>query len=93
MYDRQNEGSAMSACGPSHEKRTDRQSGSTRHGEVSVEMMAQDVLSLGVNFGQNKWSLDESHSTAMRVMLDEIYEQVLEANRLAVEKRLAKRGR
>lgn len=64
-----------------------------RRGEVSVEMTAQDVLSLAVNFAQNKWPLDESHSTAMRVMLDEIYEQVLEANRLAVEKRLAKLGR
>ncbi len=64
-----------------------------RRGEVSVEMTAQDVLSLAVNFAQNKWPLDESHSTAMHVMLDEIYEQILEANRLAVKKRLAKRGR
>ena len=83
----------MSARGPGHGKRPAGESTAGRRGEVSVEMTAQDVLSLAVNFAQNKWPLDESHSTAMRVMLDEIYEQILEANRLAVEKRLAKWGR
>ena len=83
----------MSVCDPGREKRTAGQVDAGRHGEVSVEMAAQDVLSLAVNFGQNKWPLDESHSAAMRVMLDEICEQVLEVNRLAVEKRVAKRVR
>lgn len=82
----------MSACGPSREKRIAGQS-ARRCGELSVEMTAQDVLSLAVNFAQNKWPLDESHSTAMRVMLDEIYEQILEANRQAASKRPAKRVR
>ncbi len=82
----------MSAHGSGQMKRTAGQVDAGRHGEVSVEMTAQDVLSLAVNFAQNKWPVDKGHSTAMRVMLDEIYEQVLEANRLAVEKRLANQG-
>ena len=82
----------MSDRGPGREKRIAGQS-ARRRGGVSVEMTAQDVLSLAVNFAQNKWPLDESHSTAMRVMLDEIYGQLLEANHLAVEKRLANQGR
>ncbi len=64
-----------------------------RHGDVSVEMTAQDILSLAVNVAQNKWPLDESHSSAMRLALEEVLEQILEANRLAVEKRLANQGR
>ena len=58
MCDRQNEDSGMSACGPSSEKRTDRQLRSRRRGEASVEMTAQDILSLAVNVAQNDWPLD-----------------------------------
>ncbi len=83
----------MSARSPGHGKRPAGESTARRSGEVSEEMTAQDDLSIAVNFAQNKWPLDERHSTAMRVMLDEFYEQILEANRLAVKKRLAKRGR
>ncbi len=48
-------------------------------------MTAQDILSLAVNVAQNQWPLDERHSTALRVMLDEVLEQVVEVNRLAIE--------
>ncbi len=83
----------MSAHGSGRKKRTAGQMDAGRHGDVSVEMTAQDILSLAVNVAQNKWPLDESHSSAMRLALDEIHEQVLESNRLAVEKRLANQGR
>jgi len=96
LCDRQNEDSGMSACGPNSEKRTDRRLGSGRRGEASVEMTAQDILSLAVNVAQNDWPLDTlgcgatKSLGALRVMLDELFEQILEANRLAVAKR---RGR
>jgi len=83
----------VSACGPSSEKRKGRQVGSRRRGEASVEMTAQDILSLAVNVAQNDWSLDTVGSgattnlAALRVMLNELFEQILEANRLAVAKR------
>jgi hypothetical protein len=70
-----------------------------RCGTVSVEMTAQDILSLAVNVAQNDWPLDTlgcgatTNLNALRVMLDELFEQILEANRLAVEKRLTKRAR
>ena len=89
----QNEGSGMSARGPSSEKRTGRQLGSRRRGEASVEMTAQDILSLAVNVAQNDWPLDTlgcgatKNLDALRVMLDELFEQILDANRLAAEKR------
>ena len=79
----------MSAHGSGRKERTAGQVHVGRAGELSVEMTAQGYLSLAVNVAQNNWPLDESHSTAMRLMLDEIYEPVLEANRLAVGKRLA----
>ena len=83
----------MSACGPGSEKRADRQLGSRRRGEASVKMTAQDILSLAVNFAQNDRPLDTpgcgatKNLDALRVMLDELFEQILEANRLAVTKR------
>ena len=46
--DSQNEDSGMSVRGPSSEKPTDCQLGSRRRGEASVEMTAQDILSLAV---------------------------------------------
>lgn len=99
MRDRQKEDSGLSACGPSSEKRTDRQLGSRRRGEASVEMTAHDILSLAVNVAQNDWPLDTlgcgatKNLDALRVMLDELFEQILEANRRAAEKRRTKRAR
>jgi len=93
LSDRQNEDSGMSAGGPGSEKPTDRQQGSRRRGEVSVEMTAQDILSLAVNVAQNGWPPDTlgcgatNSIDALRVMLDELFEQILEANRRATEKR------
>ncbi len=73
----------MSTRGPSHGKRPAGQSTAGRHGEVTVEMTAQDVLSLAVNLAQNDWPLDGCDSTATRVMLDEIYGRILPAAQLA----------
>ncbi len=60
---------------------------------MSVEMRAQNILSLAVNVAQNDWPLDGCDSTAMRVMLDELLEQILEADSRAAEKRLGNQGR
>ena len=60
---------------------------------MSVEMTEPDILSLAVNVAQNDGSLDENHSAAVRVMLGEVLAQILKANRRAVVKRLAERGR
>ena len=85
--------SGMSACDPRSEKRTNRQLGSRRRGEASIEMTAQDILSLAVNVAQNDWPLDTlgcgatKNLDALRVMLDELLDQILEANRRAAEKR------
>jgi hypothetical protein len=56
-------------------------------------MTAQDIPSLAVNVAQKDWPLNGCDSTAMRVMLDELLEQILEADRRAAEKRLANQGR
>lgn len=70
-----------------------------RRGEVSAEMTAQDILSLAVNVAQNKWPLDVvgcgaiKNLDAMRVMLDELFSQILEANRRAASKRLVNQSR
>ena len=69
------------------------QSKAGRRGEVSVRMTASDILSLAVNVAQNELPLDGRDSTAMRVMLEAIYEQFLEADRWAAEKRLSNRVR
>jgi hypothetical protein len=87
----------LSARGLGHEKPTAGQSTAGRHGEVSFEMTAQDILSLAVNVAQNDWTLDAlgcgatKNEGVVRVMLDEVYGQVLEANRRAVARRMAKR--
>ena len=92
MCDRQNEDSGMGACGPSSKKYTAGQVHIEQNGELSVEMTAQDVLSLAVNVAQNHWSLDTlacgatKDLDALRVMLDELFEQILEANRRAAER-------
>lgn len=55
-------------------------------------MTAQDILSLAVNVAQNGWPLDPlgcgatKNLDALRVMLRELFEQILEANRRAAEK-------
>ncbi len=69
------------------------QSKAGRRGEVSVRMTASDILSLAVNVAQDDWPLDGCDSTAMRLMLDELFSQILEANRRAASKRLANRVR
>ena len=69
-----------------------------RHGTVSMQMAASDILSLAVNVA-NGWSLDDlgfgsaENTAALQMMLAEVYEIVLQANRAAVEKRLEKRIR
>ncbi len=66
-----------------------------RRGEVSVRLTASGILSLAVNCRQNGWGYPDwlvdvlgcDSTGAVDAMLDEIYEQVLEANRLALETR------
>ena len=80
-------------CGPSSKNRAAGQVVSRRRGEASVEMTAQDILSLAVNVAQNDWPLDTlgfgatKNLDALRVLLDELFEQILEANRRAVARR------
>ena len=100
MCDRQNEDSGKSACGPSSEKHTGRQVGSRRRGEASVEMTAQDILSLAVNVVQNGWSPDECRVEADGCSIDlpnevlhEVYEALLTSNRLAAAKRTGRARR
>ncbi len=91
----------MSDCSPDHEKGSGGQSAAGRRGQVSVRLTASDILSLAVNCRQNRWGYPDwlvdilgcDSTGAVDAMLDEIYEQVLEANRKAVERRLAKRVR
>jgi hypothetical protein len=91
----------MSVPGPGHEKRSTGQSTAGRRSEVSVRLTASDILSLAVNCRQNGWGYPDwlvdvlgcDSTGAVDAMLDEIYEQVLEANHKAVERRLAKRVR
>ncbi len=64
-----------------------------RCGTVSVQMTADDILSVAVNVAQNDWPLGtpecgaRKNLDALRMMLDELFEQILEANRRAAEKR------
>ena len=70
-----NGGGGLSTRDPGREKRIAGQS-ARRRGEVSLQMTASDILSLAVNVTQNDWPLDGCDSTAMRVMLDEIYGRI-----------------
>jgi len=69
-----------------------------RQGTVSMRMTAADVLTLAVNVA-NGWSLNDlgfgsaENTAALGMMLAEVHELVLQANRAAVEKRLEKRTR
>ncbi len=60
-----------------------------RRGEVSLEMTAAEIITLSVNTAQNKWPLDAPgcDSAAMRVVMDEIFDQLIQANRRAVSER------
>ena len=79
----------MTARGPRRQERTAGQPTAGRHGEVSMEMTADELLSLAVNIAQNGWPLDKGsaeNSAALRKMLTEVYEQTLSINRQAVER-------
>lgn len=88
----QNEGVEMTAPGPGRGKPIPAQCAG-QHGEVAVRMTAFDIYSLAINFAQNDWPLDGWDSPAMREVLNEIYERLLEGSRKAVERRMAKRIR
>jgi hypothetical protein len=91
------EGSRMSARGPGIEKRPAGRSTSRRRGEVEVKVTADELVAAAINAAQNAWPLEAlghhwlKPNAATQRMLEQIYEQILEANHLAVEKRLAKR--
>lgn len=67
-----------------------------RRGTVSVKVTVDDLVAAAINLVQNGWPLEAlgydwiKPNAAMRRMLEQIYEQVLEANRRAVEKRVEK---
>ncbi len=81
----------MSGRGPGLEKRMAGEAIAGRRGEVSMQMTASDIYSLAINVTQNDWPLDGCDSTAMREVLGEIYERLLEGSRKAVARRMAKR--
>lgn len=58
-------------------------------GEVSVEMTASSLISLVVNVVQNQWPLDVPgcDSAAMRVVMEEVFEQLIQGNRQALSER------
>ena len=60
-----------------------------RRGEVSLEMTAAEIITLAVNAAQNGWPLDAPgcDSAAMRVAMEEVFEQMIQANQRAVSKR------
>ena len=88
----------MSVCGPGSAKRTAGQSTSRRRGEVEVKVTADELVAAAINAAQNGWPPEAlghhwmKPNAATQRMLEQIYEQILEANRLAVEKRLANQG-
>ncbi len=66
---------------------------------MEVNATVDELLAAAINAAQNGWPLEApvhhwmKPNAATQRMLEEIYEQILEANRLAVEKRLANQGR
>ena len=93
------EGGGLSARDPGREKRAAGQPTAGQRGQVSLRMTTSDILSLAINCRQNGWAYPdwllnilgcESIET-LDAMLDEVYDQILESNRKAVEKRLAER--
>ncbi len=89
----------MSARGPGRAKRTAGQSTSRRRGELEVKVTADEIVAAAINAAQNGWPLEAlghhwmKPNAATQRMMEQIYKQILEANRLAVEKRLANQGR
>ncbi len=89
----------MSACGSGHEKRTAGQSTSRRRGEVELKVTVDELVAAAINAAQNGWPLEAlghhwmKPNAATQRMLEQIYDQILESNRLTVEKRLANQGR
>ena len=89
----------MSARGPGRKKRTAGESTSRRRGEVEVKVTTDELVAAAINAAQNGWPLEAlghrwmKPNAATQRLLEQVYEQVLEANRLAVEKRLANQGR
>ena len=60
-----------------------------RCGEVSLEMTAAEIITLAVNAAQNGWPSDAHgcDSGAMRVVMGEVFEQMIQANQRAVSER------
>ena len=93
------EGGGNSARGPGNEKRPAGRSTSRRRGEVEVKVTADELVAAAINAAQNGWPLEAlghhwmKPNAATQRMLQQLYEQILEANRLAAEKRLANQGR
>ena len=89
----------MSDRGPGLEKRPAGQSGSRRRGEVEVKVTADELVAAAINAAQNGWPLEAlghhwmKPNAATQRMLEQMYNQILESNRLAVEKRLANQRR
>lgn len=92
----------MSILGPRPENRTAGQSHAGRRGEVSVQLTADDLMNLAVNVVQNRWSYDglsgnvladafSRNPEAARPLLQKIFAAILEANRLAAQRRAGKR--
>ena len=75
------EGVGMSAGGPAHEKRPAGQSTVGQRGQVSLQMTAQDLISVAVNCRQNGWAYPDwllnvlgcDSTRAVDAMRDEIY--------------------
>ena len=70
-----------------------------RRGTVSVKVTADELLAAAINVTQNQWPLEAlgydwmKPNAATRTMLEPVYEAALQANRLAVERRLRTRAR
>ncbi len=83
----------MSDRGPRRENHPAGRSTSRRRGEVEVSATADGLVAAAINAAQNGWPLEAlghhwmKPNAATQRMLEQIYEQILEANRLAVEKR------
>ena len=63
-----------------------------KRGTISVQMTADELLSIAVNIA-NGWSLEDlgfdqtTHPVGMKKMLGEVWELLLDAHRRAVESR------
>ncbi len=70
-----------------------------RRGEVEVKVTADELVAAAINAAQNGWPLEAlghqwmNPNAATQRMLEQMYNQILESNRLAVEKRLANQRR